>query len=220
MIHLIVLAHARLYRDGLAEVIGRWDGVNLLGAVATFPEAERLLASAQGDEAVVVMDQQLPAGLQTLEALVESQPRCRVIALAAPDDESEWLAWIETGASGFVPRSASLAELHSAVMAVACGELLCSPRWAARLAQRLQVFSRRSIASTTLVLTRREREIVVLIDQGLSNKEIAARLLIELSTVKNHVRHIFEKLKVHRRTEAAAWLGGRLSRMEGSVQAS
>jgi DNA-binding NarL/FixJ family response regulator len=218
MIRLLVLAQARLYRDGFAEAMSRWDGFELAGAVASAHEAEALLASEHGDD-VVLIDQPLAAGLRTLEGILQVAPECKVIALASPEDEGEWLAWIEAGASGFVPRSASLAELRAVVDAAARGELLCSPRWAARLAQRLRGFSRHSSPDTSFVLTRREREIVTLIDQGLSNKEIAVRLVIELSTVKNHIRHIFEKLKVRRRAEAAACLGGRMRRPEGMARA-
>jgi two-component system, NarL family, nitrate/nitrite response regulator NarL len=104
--------------------------------------------------------------------------------------------------------------LRSAVSGAASGELICSPRCAAKLAQRLRVFSSsRSVTGETMTLTPRERDIVSLIDQGLSNREISD-VSIELSTVKN------AKLHVHRRTEAAASVGGRLRRRDGSAGSS
>ena len=100
---------------------------------------------------------------------------------------------------------ASVAELVAAIESVARGESLCTPSVAAALMRRLASLARSwADADPIEPLTRREREILELIDEGLSNKQIAQRLRIELPTVKNHVHHILGKLGVHRRAEAAA----------------
>jgi DNA-binding NarL/FixJ family response regulator len=105
-----------------------------------------------------------------------------------------------------VSREATLAELLDGVEAAARGEALVSEPVAAALIRRVaSVAGERTVANGTL-LTRREREIVRLIGDGLSNKEIATSLQIELATVKNHVHNILEKLHVARRGEAAARL--------------
>jgi len=106
-----------------------------------------------------------------------------------------------------VPRDGTLADLRAVIESVARGEVVCSPRIAASLLRRIaDLAAEREPPPPELRLTSREIEIVELIDQGLSNKEIAQRLSIALPTVKNHVHSILDKLHVHRRAEAAARL--------------
>ncbi|HEX7241600.1 MAG TPA: response regulator transcription factor, partial [Longimicrobiaceae bacterium] len=122
------------------------------------------------------------------------------------ETEDVVLACAEAGVSGYVSRGASLDDLVGALRSVARGELVCSPHIAGSLFRRVAALSERREASPAAVLTPREREILGLIDQGLSNKEISRRLRIELSTVKNHVHNLLEKLQVSRRGAAAACL--------------
>jgi two-component system, NarL family, nitrate/nitrite response regulator NarL len=95
--------------------------------------------------------------------------------------------------------------LLQTIESVERGELLCTPRVAASLLHRVQWLSRYAQPAPAQHLTYREREVLQLIDQGFSNKEIARALSIELGTVKNHVHNILNKLKVARRSEAARW---------------
>jgi DNA-binding NarL/FixJ family response regulator len=99
-------------------------------------------------------------------------------------------------------------ELGETVACVMRGELPCTPRLAATLFQRLALHASHRQDDGALGLTAREREILTLIDGGLSNKEIAHRLNIEVATVKNHVHRILDKLHVKRRGEAAARIRG------------
>jgi DNA-binding NarL/FixJ family response regulator len=106
-----------------------------------------------------------------------------------------------------VSREGSLEDLISALDSVSRGELLCPPRIAAGLRRRVAALAAaRAPVGPRGHLTRREAEVAGLIDAGLSNKQIAQRLCIEVPTVKNHVHNILEKLQVHRRGEAAAML--------------
>ena len=117
-----------------------------------------------------------------------------------PNHESEILAVAEAGIAGFVTSDASVAELVAAIESVARGEALCTPSVTAALMRRLASLARSwAEADPIEPLTAREREILELIDEGLSNKQIAQRLRIELPTVKNHVHRILGKLGVHRR---------------------
>jgi DNA-binding NarL/FixJ family response regulator len=107
-----------------------------------------------------------------------------------------------------VSRDRSIDELVAAIEAVARGELVCPPRIAAVLLRRLGVLALRLVPEgapppAPTLLTYREREIASLIEQGLSNKQIAHRLGVQLATIKTHVHHILEKLHVHRRIEIA-----------------
>jgi two-component system, NarL family, nitrate/nitrite response regulator NarL len=136
-----------------------------------------------------------------------------VLALTVPNRETEILAFAEAGIAGFVTLEASVAELVEAIESVARGEALCSPSVAAALLRRLASLAHsRTSADPTGPLTAREREILALIDEGLSNKQIAQRLRIELPTVKNHVHHILVKLGADRRAEAAALVRGSVVR--------
>src|SRR5262249_35072326 len=130
----------------------------------------------------------------------------RIVALAAPEAESEVLACAEAGVSSFVPRDASLDELVNAVECVARGGAVCSPRTTAILLHRIATMTRGLDSTRGLErLTAREQEIMCLLASGRSNKEIARELGIETTTTKNHVHNILEKLKVRRRGEAAAF---------------
>ena len=127
-----------------------------------------------------------------------------LVALAAPEDDGSVIACAEAGVAAFVARDATLDELVAATRAVARGELPAhSPRIAAALLRRVADGARPPEHAVLAPLTSRERQIVALIDEGLSNKEIAARLCIELSTVKNHVHNLLEKLGARGRAEAA-----------------
>jgi DNA-binding NarL/FixJ family response regulator len=200
---VLIVSEIRLYREGLAEMLHSEDGVDVVGTAAGADEAVRALRDGKPD--IVLLDMAIPDNAWLVSALVAAVPGTRVVALAVPENEREVLACAEAGVAGYVTREGSVEDLVAAVESVARGEILCSPRMAATLFQRIATLAlERSPGSIESRLTSRELEILDLIDQGLSNKEIARRLTIELSTVKNHVHNILEKLNVSRRSEAAA----------------
>jgi DNA-binding NarL/FixJ family response regulator len=134
-------------------------------------------------------------------------PSIKVVALGVPEIDSEIIACAEAGISNYVTRQGSISELIRAIQDAVRGELRCPPKIAASLLQQVGSLSaERSPLEEPSRLTPREMEIVHLIDLGLSNKEIAAQLFIEVSTVKNHVHNLLDKLNVRRRGEAAARL--------------
>jgi DNA-binding NarL/FixJ family response regulator len=147
-----------------------------------------------------------------IRAVAEQAPATRVVVLGLPAGDQALLDCAEAGAAGYVSRDASLADLKAALQSAVLGELRCTPRDAAALLRRVALLAaqRSGPAPTGAALTQREVEIAGLIDGGLSNKEIARRLGIEVSTVKNHVHNILEKLQVHRRGEAVSQLRPRL----------
>jgi len=159
---------------------------------------------------VVIVDA-TPDLLPELVRRIQRRSRVsRVVAVALEENDGRVVALAEAGVAGFVPRGASLDELISTVRHALNDELQCSPRIAAALARRVCLLAVRHIDSSAKEkLTAREDQVLGLIDQGLSNKEIATRLSIEVPTVKNHVHRILEKLAVHRRGDAAARAAGR-----------
>ncbi len=203
MIRVLIVAEIRLYREGLAEMLQGEPEIDVVATASGADEAVRELRERQPD--VVLLDVAIPENAWLARALMAAVPGARIVALAVPEIEQEVLACAEAGVAGYVTREGSVEDVVAAVSAVARGEVLCSPRMAASLFQRVATLAlERSPASIETRLTNRELEILDLIDQGLSNKEIARRLTIELSTVKNHVHNILDKLNVNRRAEAAA----------------
>jgi two-component system nitrate/nitrite response regulator NarL len=126
-----------------------------------------------------------------------------------PELEQEILECAEAGVAGYVTRNGSLADLIATIESVGRDEIIVSPRVAAALVRRLALLAaERRGPSARRALTSRERDVVMLLEGGLSNKEIAERLCIEVTTVKHHVHNILKKLRVSRRGEAAAKLRG------------
>jgi DNA-binding NarL/FixJ family response regulator len=136
-------------------------------------------------------------------------PGVKVIAFAVSEIEDDLIACIEAGIAGFVTRDASIDDLAQSIMNALRDEVICPPRIAGLLFKRVAALSEAGTPNVQM-LTRREREIAELLNEGLSNKEIARNLRIGSATVKNHVHNILEKLHVRRRGEAAARLRGAL----------
>jgi two-component system nitrate/nitrite response regulator NarL len=203
MIRVLIVAEIRLYREGLAAMLrAESESIDVVASAAGADDAVRAMRELVPD--IVLLDM-APDNAWLVRALEAAVPGTRVVALAVPENEREVLACAEAGVAGYVTRDASVEDVAAAVESAARGEVLASPRMVATLFERIATLAlERSPESIESRLTARELEILNLIDQGLSNKEIARLLTIELSTVKNHVHNIFEKLNVSRRSEAAA----------------
>ena len=153
---------------------------------------------------IVLLDLTTPEAAVITHDLREQVPDAQIVALGVPDVEQDVLSCMEAGMAGYVSRSGSLDDLVAAVEGAAQGELHCSPRIAGSLLRRLAVLAAAHAAVPQQGrLTSREREVVHLLKQDLSNKEIATALCIEVATVKNHVHNLLEKLNVHSRSRVA-----------------
>jgi DNA-binding NarL/FixJ family response regulator len=203
MILVFIVAPVRVYREELARGLERSAELRVLGSAATGEEARDRIQSLGAD--VVLVDTSIPVGVAAARTIRQTTACAGLVALAAPEDDGSVIACAEAGVAAFVARDATLDELVATTRAVARGELPAhSPRVAAALLRRVAAGAHPPAHAVLAPLTSRERQIVALIDEGLSNKEIAARLCIELSTVKNHVHNLLEKLGVRGRAEAAA----------------
>jgi two-component system, NarL family, nitrate/nitrite response regulator NarL len=202
-VRVLVVADVRFYREGIAGALQADERIEVVGRDRESHDALALAAELQPDVALV--DVSGPAGCTLARALLVHAPDTKVVALGVSEVDDEVMPLIEAGVSGYVTRDSSLDDVTLAVKGVADGGPLCSPRMVGSFLRRIAALSaglhpERMDAQ----LTSREVEIVQLIDRGLSNKQIARELCIELPTVKNHVHHILEKLGVRRRGEAAA----------------
>ena len=213
MTTILIVSDIRLYREGLVDLLRREPGFVVVGAVRSFVEAQERIAGDAPN--VVLLDVSMSDSLIFVRQVARLAPGARLVALGVPETDNDVIACAEAGIVGYIARDGSLEDLRSAIQSVERGELLCSPRVAATLLRRIATLAASSPRNTPVppasALTRRELQILHLIEDGLTNKEIAVRLGIEVATVKNHVHNLLEKLRVHRRADAAAY-GRRLPR--------
>ena len=203
MARVFIVAGIRLFREGLADALERKHGFTIAGTASTAAEAAAALRDSAPD--VVLLDTITPDATSAIRQIRAVNPEAKIVALGVPEEDERVVVWAEAGVASYLPREASLDELADALDSLARGEAVCSPRIAAELLRRLAALAAaRPADGANGALTTRERQIIALIDEGLSNKEIARRLVIEVATVKNHVHNILEKLRVASRGEAAA----------------
>ena len=201
-IDVFVLVAVRLYRDGIVDALRRDSRFRVVGSAASLRTAREQLESLTSAPQVALVDLDLGEGTAVTRELRQTWPTISIVVLAVREADEDVVSWAEAGASGLVSRDATLAEVLDAVGAAVNDEVLCSPAVAAALLRRVASLSEGRVRATGPAITRREREIVGLVGDGLSNKEIARVLHSELATVKNHVHNILAKLGVGRRTEA------------------
>jgi two-component system nitrate/nitrite response regulator NarL len=197
---LVVVSPMRIYREGLALVLAQDGSISVVGAAARVNELAPLLSAAAVD--VVLFDLAVDGGLAALRRLT-SYIELKVVVLGLNEEERQIVACARAGIAGYVTRDATLHELTQRIREATVGEFSCPPRVAATLLRNLAVprFAEDRHVGTVR-LTPRESEIIQLIERGMSNKEIARHLTIQLATVKNHVHNILEKLAVRDRADA------------------
>ena len=208
VVRVLVIAGVRLYREGMSFNLANRPGLKVVGSAATRAEALPLITNLR--PAVVVLDMAAERSLDLVRAIKEIDALVKIVAFAVEEHEPEIIACAEAGVDGYVSCEGSMDDLTATIAGVTRGELICSPKVAATLLRRVGALANGvRNPHVTDGLTSRECEVLGLIDEGLSNKEIAVRLRIEVATVKNHVHNLLEKLHVTSRGEAASRLGAR-----------
>jgi len=204
---VLVVTEIRLYRDGLAGLLRLLPDVG--SATSAASGAAAVVAARDDRSDVVLLDIALPDSTVTARALLAASPTVKVVALGVADDAPELVACAEAGICGYVSREASMAELADALRSVLRGEAACSGKVAAGLIRHIarQAGSQHRGASRS-VLTRREHDVLELVEGGLTNKEIARALHLELSTVKNHVHNLLAKFGAADRGQMLSLLTG------------
>ncbi len=205
-IGVLVVASVALYREGIVNSLAARAGFDVIGSAATVAEARHLIASRPPD--IMVIDAAAQRSFELIQRLRIEAPSARVVAFGIEDSESDILSCAEAGVSGYLLRDGSMDDLAAVIAGAMRGEVACPPRVTASLFRRLASLagSRDLLPGRWISLTEREREVLALLDAGLSNKQIATELHIELSTVKNHVHNVLEKLHVKSRSAAVASL--------------
>jgi DNA-binding NarL/FixJ family response regulator len=204
---LIVDDHA-LFRRGLIQVLLGEDGIEVVGEGEDGEDAIRKAEDLAPD--VVLMDVRMPrvSGIEATRILAETLPTTKILMLTVSDEEDDLYEAIKAGATGYLLKEISIEEVADAVRAVMQGQTLISPSMASKLIVEFNNLARRAEEKQQVPaprLTDRELEVLKLVAQGLTNKDIADSLYISENTVKNHVRNILEKLHLHSRMEAVVY---------------
>jgi DNA-binding NarL/FixJ family response regulator len=208
-VSVLIAGDVRLYREGLERVIDADPRFTVVGSAARADDAVQVARTRRPQ--IVLVDLATTGSMNAIRELAAES--ISSVAIGVPETDREVVECAEAGVAGYVSRDDSVADLVATMATVVDGDMHCSPRIAAILRRRVAALAARPAAHGSRAnLTARECEIVALIDEGLSNKEIGQRLSIQLATVKNHVHNILEKLQVHRRGEAAAFIRGLAAR--------
>ncbi|ARF75351.1 DNA-binding response regulator [Kitasatospora albolonga] len=199
-ITLVLVDDHPVVRDGLRGMFTAAPGFEVLGEASNGVDA--LDAVERLDPDVVLMDLRMPGGggVAAITELTRRGSRARVLVLTTYDTDSDTLPAIEAGATGYLLKDAPREELFAAVRAAADGRSVLSPAVASRLMTRV----RTPATPADAALSAREREVLVLVARGTTNREIAAELFISEATVKTHLTHIFAKLGTKDRAAAVA----------------
>ena len=202
VIRVLLADDQRLVREGLGTLLNLLDGVELVGTAADGEEAVKL--AVQLDPDIVLMDLSMPRlnGTEAIRRLAARGPRPRAIALTTYADDASVLGALRAGARGYLTKDAGADEIRAAMEAVARGEAALDPA-----VQHHVVAALATPVSVSLPddLTPREAEVLGLIAEGLTNAEIAERLVVSAATVKSHVNHIFAKIGARDRAQAVVY---------------
>lgn len=204
-VRVLLVSEVRLYREGLQRALQGADEIDFAGVASSVDEA--IDQACKLAPAVVVLAIAMPECCSVAKRLAQACKTSKAVVLGVPAMEAEVMAGLRAGIAGFLTRDGSVTDLVDAVGAAARGELYCSADIAHLLFRRIAAaaFTQETLDPID-GLTAREKQIVSLLMQGLSNKMISRSLGIGLPTAKNHVHSIFAKLGVHRRAEAISVL--------------
>lgn len=211
MIHIVVVDRVRLICEVISAALEDEQDVCISGVAVNKEEALDICRSGEIPCDVLLVSTNLPDNdsLELVRECKHLRPELKLLVVGLPETEPVILAYIEAGATGYVLKEDSVAELLKNIRAAYKGEAMISPQIAMSLMARINQLAEEITefdVSYYSELTNREREVLDLIGQGLSNQDIANRLFIELGTVKNHVHRILDKLNVTNRHDAAAYL--------------
>ena len=198
---VFILSDFRALFEGLVLALEQQASVMVVG-LSDVPVSPTAIAGLRPE--VLLLDSTMVGGLDTCTSLRQLLPDLPIVAIAVAGVEREVITCVEAGVAGFVSRSGSVRDVVTAIHCAVRGEFFCSPR--SLMFARVVAMSaeREDIPSGNGGLTRREQEIVLLLGDGLSNKDIARKLRIQNATVKNHIHSILGKMHVKHRTEVAA----------------
>ncbi len=198
-IRLLVADDHAIMRDGIRALLSLNDDIEIVGEASTGQEAVEKSAELNPD--VIIMDIAMPGmdGLEATRRILKQNPKARILILTQHDDKEYVLSAIKAGSTGYLPKRALGSELVSAIRAVNRGDSFLYPSAASALIKDYR--SQAQDGDAYSQLTPREREILKLIAEGHTSREIADMLFISVKTVMGHRTKLMEKLNLHNRTE-------------------
>lgn len=208
-VRVLIVDDQKVVRDGLAMILGFLDGIAVVGTAVDGADAVRQVAALQPD--VVLMDLHMPVlnGVEATTILSRDAPSSRVVVLTTYADDEWVFSALRAGAKGFLTKDADAEEIRRAVLTVAGGEAQLDPTVQRRLLDALRRGEQpphgNAVNAATAGLTPRERDVLALIAEGLSNAEIAGRLFVSDSTVKTHINHLLAKTSLRDRAQLVAY---------------
>jgi DNA-binding NarL/FixJ family response regulator len=207
-IRVLIADDQALIREGLEMLLGLSPGIEVVATAIDGDQAVRLVGEYVPD--VVLMDLRMPRcdGVEATRRIVRDHPSTHVVVLTTYADDDSIFGALEAGAMGYLTKDAGAHEIQEAIRAVCAGEALLDPSVQRRLIQQVRAMpARRSTSEPGLPdgLTSREAEVLCLIAEGLSNGEIARRLVVSEATVKTHINNIFSKAALRDRAQAVVY---------------
>jgi two-component system, NarL family, response regulator NreC len=200
-IRLLLVDDHQIVRAGLRMLFQSEKDMEIVGEVGSGEEAVKAVRDLKPD--VVLMDVIMPgmSGIEATRRIKEASPKTAVLALTMHEDEQYFFEMLQAGASGYVPKRAAPDDLVSGIRVVGQGDVFLYPTLAKYLVKEFVQRSDRGLLAASEKLTPREREILTLIAEGFSNREIAEELVISVKTVDRHRENIMRKLNLHNRVE-------------------
>lgn len=201
-VRILIADDHRFVREGIAAVLNREEDLEVVGQASDGSEAVSQAKSLRPD--VILMDLQMPGvdGVEATRQILEQDPNALIVILTAFDTDEYIFRSIEAGARAYMLKDAAPEDVLKAIRALYGGTSVIEPKVADRIIDRFRELSRGQAQEGAL--SPRELEVLKLMAEGSTNKEIAQHLYIEESTVKTHVIHVFKKLGVKRRSSAVA----------------
>ena len=204
-IRIMVVDDHEVVRSGLKAILDPEDDIQVVGDAGSAREAVQKAPRLDPD--VIFMDVRMGEmnGIEACRLIKSARPQVRVLMFTSFGEEEAVMSSIMAGASGYLLKNVGRADLLKAIRAVAAGQNLLDPSVTKKVMERLAQLSAKEEDRAMEGVSEREKEVLVLVAQGLTNREIADKLVISENTSRNHVSRILEKLGLARRSEAAAF---------------
>jgi DNA-binding NarL/FixJ family response regulator len=196
-------------RQGLVALFDRREGFQVVAEAGTVADAIEQARRHEPD--IVIMDVRLPdgSGIEACREIRAERPATRVVMLTSYPDEEAVLSAIVAGAAGYLLKQVRARDLVAALEAVGRGESLLDPAVTEKVLERVRRIATGGQSDEVAMLTSQEQKILMLVAEGMTNKEIAADVFLSDKTVKNYVSSILSKLNLERRAQAAAFVAKR-----------
>ena len=202
-IRIAIVDDHPLFREGVTRSLSEIGGFEIVGEGATAQDAERIASTVRPD--ILLLDISMPGGgLSAVASILADHPAQRIVMLTVSETNADVTTALNAGVQGYILKGVGSRALADILRNVAAGEGYLTPTLSARLLSDLQSpQSANGVADRLRQLTERQTEILRLVAEGLSNKEVALRLELQEKTVKHHMTGVLSKLNVRNRTEAA-----------------